>query len=111
MEHQDWKPVVLKKNTIVPKSSLSSNGLLENRKPIVHENQALDMDEKKLEFFTPVMGKRIAALRVEKGWNQEQLAQRLNMPKKTITDIESGKEKYNGPLVSKLKRVLGNFSW
>lgn len=31
--------------------------------------------------------------------------------KKTIIDLEQGREKYSGPLVSKLKKELGNFSW
>lgn len=105
MEHQDWTPVILKKNIIKKVETKTV------QPSIVPSNQALDMDDKKLEFFTPSMGKKVSALRAEKGWNQEQLAQKLNLPKKTITDLEQGKEKYNGPLVSKLKKVLGNFSW
>jgi transcriptional regulator with XRE-family HTH domain len=57
------------------------------------------------------MGQKIASLRASKQLSQEQLAKQMCIPKKTIIDLEQGKEKYNGPLVSKLKKVLGNFSW
>lgn len=107
MSHQDWTPVILKKTIVKPTVAVNA----EPKKSIAPVQEALDMDEKKVEFFTPAMGKRIATLRNEKGWTQEQLAQRLNLPKKTINDVEAGKEKYSGPLVAKFKRVLGNFSW
>ena len=110
MDHQDWTPVVLKKSTSTAKSTVPRTSPPASSVP--PPNVALDMDEKKVEFFTPAMGKKIAALRNSKNWSQEELAKQLNLPKKTITDLEQGgKEKYNGPLVSKLKKVLGNFSW
>jgi len=110
MEHQDWTQVILKK-TITPDKK-SKVIVSSSSKPIVPANDALDFDEKKVGFFTAAMGKKISSLRNEKGWTQEQLAQKMNLPKKTITDLEQGgKEKYNGVLVSKLKKVLGNFCW
>lgn len=97
---QDWKPVVLKKKLTdsEPKT-----------KPL--QKESLDFNETPIEFFTLSMGRKIASLRSEKKWTQEELAQKMCIPKKTIIDIEQGKEKYNGPLVSKLKKVLGNFKW
>lgn len=102
MEHQDWNPVVVRKTPLsVPKPV--------SNKP--SGNEVLDFNEKNVAFFTVAMGRKIAALRAQKQWTQEQLAKTMCIPKKTIVDIEQGKEKYSGPLVSKLKKALGNFSW
>jgi len=57
------------------------------------------------------MGQKIQSLRVQKGWTQDELAKKLNMPKNTIQSLEQGREKYSGVIVSKLKKVLGNFEW
>jgi len=105
MDSQDWKPVVLKKTpqTVKKQTSVEKN--------TISPTDSLDFNEKPIEFFTLAMGRKIASLRSEKKWTQEELAQKLCIPKKTIIDLEQGKEKYNGPLLSKLKRVLGNFSW
>lgn len=105
MDGQDWNPVVLKKagtkKPVVPLST-SSQGM---------KQEVLDLSEKPIEYFTTAMGQKISALRVEKKWTQEELAKKLCIPKQTITLLEQGREKYNGPLVAKLKKVLGNFSW
>ena len=98
MMNQDWEPVVWKKTQDKKQHSTPST-------PVKEE------EDKKLSYFTVDMGKKIALLRNNKKWSQEELAQKLCIPKKTIIDLEQGKEKYSGPLVSKLKKVLGNFSW
>lgn len=109
MDQQHWEPTVLRKNPQQQQkdSSKSPPKRSSAPQPVV----ALDHDEKPIEYFTIPMGKKIQSLRNEKGWTQEELAKKLNIQKKTINDIEQGKEKYSGPLVSKLKKVLGNFSW
>ena len=103
MSHQDWEPTVLKKTNSKPNSIKPKTD-----KPNVQE--ALDVSEP-IKFFTPSMGKKIASLRTEQKLTQEQLAQKLCISKQVIQSLEQGKEKYNGNLVSKLKRVLGNFDW
>jgi DNA-binding XRE family transcriptional regulator len=95
---QDWNPVILQKSK--PKSS--SNPVNAIKK---------DDEIPTIRMFTKEMGQTIARLRNEKQWTQEQLAQRLRIPKQTILLLEQGKEKYNGPLVAKLKKELGNFDW
>lgn len=108
MDQQHWEPTVLRKNPQQQKDSSKSPPKRSSApQPVV----ALDHDEKPIEYFTIPMGKKIQSLRNEKGWTQEELAKKLNIQKKTINDIEQGKEKYSGPMVSKLKKVLGNFSW
>ena len=113
MEHQQWEQTVLSKSNkkeqekINMKEKTPQNVLSQPIVPI-----AMDMNEKKIEWFTPAMGKRIAALRAENKLTQEQFAQKMGMKKNDIADIEYGnKVKYQGQIVSKLKKVLGNFSW
>jgi len=104
---QDWKPVVLKKKSTLHTTPMKSKPSTTPLPPM-----ALDHDEKPISYFTSSMGKKIASLRMEKKWSQEDLAKQLCLSKKIIQDIEQGgKEKYSGPLVAKLKKVLGNFSW
>ncbi len=103
MDGQDWAPVVLKKNTSKPMSTIHTQTSSTD-----FSNDSL---EKPIKYFTLAMGQKISSLRAEKKWTQEELAKKLCIPKQTIVLLEQGKEKYNGPLVSKLKKVLGNFSW
>lgn len=96
---QDWNPVILQKSKSKPKPQSGSTSTEYN-------------DEiPSIRMFTKEMGQTIARLRNAKQWTQEQLAQRLRIPKQTIVLLEQGKEKYNGPLVAKLKKELGNFDW
>jgi DNA-binding XRE family transcriptional regulator len=106
MDGQDWNPVVLKKHTSKPISSAPKQNSAH-----VLPNESLDISDTPIKYFTLAMGQKISSLRAEKKWTQEELAKKLCIPKQTITLLEQGKEKYNGPLVSKLKKVLGNFSW
>ena len=58
------------------------------------------------------MGQQIQKLRNQKNINtQEELAKKMCVPLQTIRNVENGTELYNGQLVSKLKKILGNFSW
>ncbi len=110
MEHQQWEQTVLSKSkTSVQRSPNEKTPPKVGSAPPIP--QAMDINEK-IEWFTPAMGKRIAALRAEKKLTQEQFAQKMGMKKNDIADIEYGnKVKYQGQIVSKLKKVLGNFSW
>ena len=101
---QDWKPVVFCKSTPKKEVSVSSSSVPKK------SSESLDHSEP-IVYFTSTQGKKVAALRTVKNMTQEQLAQKMCIPKKTIVDLEQGKEKYSGPLVSKLKKALGNFSW
>jgi len=99
MEHQSWDPVALQKKVKTEKNAI----------PI--QTHIPDDEDKKIKWFTPAMGKKIQQLRMAKQLTQEQLARSIQVHTKIIIDIERGKELYSGMLVSKLKRVLGNFSW
>ena len=44
--------------------------------------------------------------RLSMGLTQKQLANKLSIPDKLINEIETGKAKYNGAQISKIKRFL-----
>ena len=106
-DHQDWKTLVVRK----------SNKKDENKKPpkkldnttqkmmkVEHkaDNGELKHDVYTKEFRLAMVQKRTKTLNM----TQKQLATRLNMPEKTIKDIESGKAIYNAGHYNKIKRVL-----
>ena len=106
MDHQDWKNIVISKP-----SSVQKKPNVESKPTIVAPNEALDFSDKKIEYFTVEMGRKIASLRAQKKWTQDELAQKMCISKNIIVALEQGKEKYKGPFVSKLIRVWGNFTW
>ena len=65
------------------------------------ETEKTKHDTVPLEIRTQIQRKR-----AELGWSQQQLAQRLNLKKTVINEIESGKHIMNKQLLSRVKRVL-----
>lgn len=100
MDHQDFKVVVLRKKT----SPLSQNKL-QNNIPKMVENKD-DGEIVKPKTFTSEFGKKLASLRVEKNLNRKDLALRLNVKESIISDIENGKQLYDGSIVHKLKKIF-----
>ena len=52
------------------------------------------------------LSKIIQQARVEKGWTQKELANKVALSPAIINEIESGKAKYNPAHINKLKLVL-----
>ena len=107
MNHQDWKPVVLKK------PSLQSRGPQGPRRP-----PGTGVSKKKLDAggddtgyrpptVTAVMGRQIRDARTSKKLNQKQLAQKCNLQVALIQQYEQGKGVYNRPNLDKIGRALG----
>jgi len=101
MNHQDWSPVVLKKKS-----------------PVVHKPISNPKKEEKEEgfqepprFFSKQFGQNLSQLRQKQNLTRVMLAQKLNVKESVISSLENGTEVYNGQLLSKLKRVLGNFEF
>ncbi len=101
MSHQDWSPVVLKK--------ASPKKVSNNPKPKIEEKE--DGFTEAPKKFSKVFGQKLAQLRAEKNMNRKMLAQKLNVTESVITSLETGNENYKPDLLSKLKRVLGNFDF
>ena len=53
------------------------------------------------------IGLRIIQLRVEKGWNQSELADALGIDQSTVSKIERGVSKANMETLSKIAKVFG----
>eukprot|EP00455_Lapot_gusevi_P045481 TRINITY_DN5826_c0_g1_i1.p2 TRINITY_DN5826_c0_g1~~TRINITY_DN5826_c0_g1_i1.p2 ORF type:complete len:161 (+),score=74.77 TRINITY_DN5826_c0_g1_i1:65-484(+) len=121
MADQDWTPVVLKKHATrgAPKTNAELNaafakGEVESVRKVSHkgvpanahklENETEDFHHQHVthEFKVALMKARQA-----KGWNQSELAQRLNVRATVINEYESGKAIPNPQLISQMNRLLG----
>ncbi len=92
--HQDWEPVVLKKET-KPKQP--------NINPEYKKMKELDSDDiVKPDLICPKKSKEIRELRNKKKITQKDLAKALNIQGDVITDIENGKYQKNGALFAKI---------
>jgi len=101
MEHQDWKPVIWRKQI---KSSSSSTKRIQGHSKI----KKIDTDDpdppKKMSHSVKI---EIQKARAAKQLSQKQLANMVNLPVKTVSDYESGKAIPNRQILSKFSTILG----
>ena len=101
LDHQDWKPVVVKKNTTnTTKKTNPENQKIKNIEKCVEED---DLKHKKI---TSEIKQKIINGRCSLSFTQKQLAQKCNLPLQVINEIETGKAIYNHQHINKIKRVL-----
>ena len=118
MDHQDWKPVVLRRNKT--KDEMKRDGSLSTVKrtgnPNSHGSSLLgakaanDFDPENIQKIVTSnqdLGKAIQKARTAKGWKQLELDQKCNLPKNTCQTYENGKAVYNAQHVNKMARILG----
>ena len=101
MSHQDWNQVVWKKSTVksvLPQRSAGS-------KQFKTLNEATDAV--KITKIPREVAQKLQQGRLEKKLKQNELANRINMPVKTIQDIENGKHPVNNALFQRIARILG----
>ena len=100
MEHQDWNQVVWNKKK---KPSYNHNP------PGTAKFRALDGDEppapKKIDHSTRIA---IQRARIENKLSQKQLANKLNIQEKIISEYESGKAIPNKQIINKINRLLNS---
>lgn len=107
MNHQDWKPVILRGGKLAPK-----------KKQVVQKNKGLEkssknkkLDEsteaKKIEYISPKIKQQLINGRVAKKWKQKDIANAMSIPVKRIQEIESGKAINNMAYFQKIARKLG----
>lgn len=108
MEHQNWDTVYLKANKFIKEQKKQ-----ENKKPTNETfskenkiNKKIENGEMKHDKMDVSFGKNLQKLRLSKNLTQKDLANKLNIPVKTINDIESGKAKHNGQLMNKINRYF-----
>ena len=98
MEHQDLKPVVLRKNTQKPSS------VPNNKSPNSQKKEDGQVVVPKT--FTKDFGQKLATVRTTKSMNRKDLSLKLNVKESVVADIENGKMLYDGNIVHKLKRIF-----
>jgi len=99
MEHQDFKPVVLRKN----------NQKLPNKSPNNEKKEKKEDGQVVVpKTFTKEFGQKLATARVSKNMNRKDLSLKLNVKESVVADIENGKLLYDGNLVHKLKRIFSD---
>ena len=117
MHHiQDWEPVILrKKNVVKPMTNLPKEKVVKTvmNTSSASRNESVNLAKVAAEtedfhhnLVSKEDAKAIVQGRVQKKLTQEKLAQALNLPVKTIADIERGIAIYNGNTLSRIKRFL-----
>lgn len=112
MDHQDWKPVILRKNNT--KHVKKKETVLSNKKSnsnMLNNNlnlKKLDVDDvKPPEHVSKSIGKEIQQARCAIKMTQQDLANKLCVKKNIINDLESGKMLNNKVFIRKVKNILG----
>jgi ribosome-binding protein aMBF1 (putative translation factor) len=95
--HQDWKPVVFKKQE--PKKIVH----IQKRNPL----EDPENDSCKVPMVSSELAKTIQQARILKKVSQKELAQKCNMDVSKISAIESKKAVYNAQDIVKIAKVLG----
>ena len=106
-DHQDWKTIVVKKNNTDTKDKPKKKKMDDTTQKLIKvetkaDNDILKHDKYTKEFRLAMVKKRTSTLNM----TQKQLATRLNMPEKTIKEIESGRAIYNAKDYNRIKRTL-----
>jgi ribosome-binding protein aMBF1 (putative translation factor) len=124
-QHQDWKPVILKKKTPVPQQKQQNqqqkpggdSNINKSRQATMSaasakpawkiEEQVDSLERKPLDMVSKDIAKRIIQARTDAKLSQKELAIKANMTEREIRDIESAKAVENKAVLSKLKKILG----
>lgn len=105
-QHQDWTPVVFKKNTEQKERNKEVAKTVSQFQP----QYKAQLDENTESFQTKLFDKDYAETvirkRIEKKWNQKQLASAINVDVHVIQRLEQGKEVYDHAIKMKLNRIL-----
>ena len=109
MDHQDWKPVIVRKNKNSDNDKTGKNTTYKasqkQQKDASIEKKA-ENDTLKHKQITLQMRQAIQKARNAKGMTQKELASQCRFPVSVINEIESGKAIYKHQHIEKLKRVL-----
>ena len=99
MDHQDWEPVVLRKNT-ERKTRYNAPGHKKFKKI-----DSEDVEAPKTLGLSA--GRQIQQARAAKKMTQKELAQKINVKAQLITDYETGKAIPSRAILNKINHALG----
>jgi len=106
MEHQDWDAFIMNNKSSKSKSKDEPRAkeYVKSKEQEFEEKEAEGiLSHKKMDVS---FGKIVQKYRLSKGLTQKDFANKLNVPIKDINEIESGRAKHNGQLMSKIKRTM-----
>ena len=106
MEHQDFKPVVLRKNYVLTSGNNKAISISDSERRFIKYEKKEDGQVVVPKTFTKEFGQRLATARVSKNMNRKDLSLKLNVKESVVADMENGKLLYDGNLVHKLKRIF-----
>ena len=106
LDHQDWDPIYVRAKKHIEKDNKEINTKIQQFSKINKIEQKIESGNLKHDKTPAEFGKLIQKKRLEKNMTQKYLAQKINIPVKTINEIESGRAKHNPQVVSKIKRIL-----
>jgi putative transcription factor len=116
MDHQDWKPVILKKKTTTSsRGGAAGAGSQKKYNGGTNKQSAQDRNLRKLDedelpttrHYDVGFRRRLQQARQEKKMTQKELAQKCSVKQTVIVDCENGKGDWDNQLVNKMERVLG----
>ena len=125
MDHQDWNPVILRKNpertsaaelkkNPTPGMSIFKADAGKNKQSTKPPARAdIDITDpeaniKKPKAYDSDFRSKMQQARQEKKMSQKELATKLNVKPTVVQDIETGKAVWDGAMVSKIERILGS---
>ena len=107
LEHQDWKPVVVKTTKIQKEGKKTSFKKLSEGQQRDHKLlKQVENDELTHKKISSELRKQSQQKRSSLKWKQKDLAQKANLSVSIINEIETGKAIYNHQHINKIKRIL-----
>ena len=110
MEHQDFRVITIgskeKKKANLSREIVKKNISNSNNIYKVNSSKLENSDEIQLKYVDRNVVKKIIQARTLQKISQQDLANKLNVRKSVITELESGKMLKNNQFVSKVKKAL-----
>lgn len=104
MEHQDWKTIYVKSNKQPDNKTQKQQSQSNNFEKKMEEK--IENGNMRTEKIDKDKSLSIQQKRQSKGLTQKDLANKLNIPVKTINEIESGKGNKNPQIINRINRYL-----
>ena len=108
MDHQDWKPVILRGNPV--KINSQKKEIRAKKNPEAQRLYKLDNEEfptSKIKTTSPEQRKAMIQGRIAKKMTQKDLANQTGINIKNIQGYENGKNQINNGEINKIERFLG----
>ena len=117
LSHQDWTPVVIRKNTntnqkkanssnLVPKQGVNKQNTSIKTEKVWNGVNPNDEPETRPVKIDKEFGQQILKARLEKKMTQKNLANAISIPDTVIAEYERGIGLHNGNYISKIKKYL-----